>query len=554
MISKKLFEKAIAGISAICLALMCSCGSGGENGGNAQQRYDPDVQQIYIGEDIAVVPTSYGRVRGFIIRGVYAFKGIPYGASTAGSNRFMPPQKPEPWSDVRPAVAYGSSAPQDLYDRSPESYGMFVDHWNYDMVDEDCLRLNVWSPGVNDGVKRPVLVWLHGGGFAHGNGIEHDSYDGENFARAADVVYVSINHRLNAFGFSDLSKLGGEKYKNSGNAGMLDIVASLEWVRDNIANFGGDPGNVTVMGQSGGGSKVCAIAAMPAAKGLVHKGVALSGSMTAANDKQYAENLGEFIVREAGLTAATIDRLQQMPWEEYFEIANRAAAKFREQPAGAGRGGFSPVADGFNIPEGTFFTDNNPLTPNIPMLFCSTFNEQPINRDNPELENITLDGVKEALAPTYGDKSGSIVDAYARQFPELRPIEVYSFIRSNRLRAVSSANVKLQQGSPVYMAWFGMGSPLFDGRHRAFHCVDISYWLLNTDLMITHSGGGKRPRELSQKMAQSLASFMRTGDPNCGALPEWPKYTDTNGETMVLNEQCEVLNDPDRDARLTLQQ
>ncbi len=181
----------------------------------------------------------------------------------------MPPCEPEPWAGVRPAVYYPEMAPQREYGRSPESYSAFADAWNYDLVGEDCLRLNVWSPGL-DGARRPVLVWLHGGGFTSGSAIEQDGYEGENFARYGDAVFVSINHRLNAFGFTDLSAVGGEKYRHSGNVGMLDVIAALQWVNKNIAAFGGDPGNVTVMGQSGGGSKVCMVSAMPAARGLVH--------------------------------------------------------------------------------------------------------------------------------------------------------------------------------------------------------------------------------------------------------------------------------------------
>ena len=307
-----------------------------------------DDQQLFIGEQIAVAPTRYGKVRGFILRGIYNFRGIPYGAPASGENRFMPPQPPRPWKGVRPAVAFGDSAPQSFYDRRPESYSMFVDHWNYDGMSEDCLRLNVWTPGL-DGKRRPVLVWLHGGGFARGNGIEQDGYDGENIARYGDIVFCSVNHRLGPLGFSDFAGVGGKKYVSSGNAGMLDIVAALEWVRDNIEAFGGDPQNVTIMGQSGGGAKVCNLCAMPAAKGLFHKAVALSGNATRANSKQYAEALGSAILREAGPDASQIDSLQHMPWEEYMLLAERAAQHLNGIPGVGQRGGFAPVGDGRDL-------------------------------------------------------------------------------------------------------------------------------------------------------------------------------------------------------------
>lgn len=547
MIKKKTNVKLLA-IVALCAAfvMVACCGSSDSKG------FGDDDQQIFIGKDIAVAKTEYGSVRGFIIRGVYNFRGVPYGAETSGTNRFMPPQKPQAWSDTLATVAYGASAPQSMYDRRPTSYGMFVDHWNYDMLDEDCLRLNVWTPQIADDKKRPVLVWLHGGGFARGNGIEQDSYDGENIARSGDIVYVSINHRLNAFGFSDLSKVGGEKYKNSGNVGMLDIIAALQWVNKNIANFGGDPNNVTIMGQSGGGSKVCTVASMPAAKGLVHKGVALSGSSVGANKKEYAEELGEWILAEAGLKAREVDKLQQMPWQEYFSIAERAAAKLRAAHNEHGRGWFNPVADGVNIPSGTFFAAEDDSIPDIPMIFCTTFHEWNPNRDNPELENITTDELTEKLQYAYGERSAEIVKAYSELFSEAKPIEIWALIASNRQGVVNSANTKLSQKSPVYMAWFGWGSPLFDGRHRAFHCIDIAFWFKNTDLMITHTGGGKKPRKLADKMASSLINFMYTGDPNTDKLPTWPQYTKETGETMILNNVCEMKNDPDGKARAAL--
>ncbi|MGQ8335524.1 carboxylesterase/lipase family protein [Sunxiuqinia sp. A32] len=507
-----------------------------------------DDQQLFIGENIAVADTVYGKVKGFLLRGIYNFRGIPYGADTSGKNRFLPPQKPEPWTNVRPAVFYGSSSPQDIYDRSPESYGVFVDHWNYDVLSEDCLRLNVWSPAL-DGKKRPVLVWLHGGGFSRGNGIEQDGYNGENISRSGDVVYVSINHRLGPLGFTDLSSVGGEKFKSSGNVGMLDIISALEWVNANIQNFGGDPGNVTVMGQSGGGSKVCNVATMPAAKGLVHKGVALSGESVRGGNQEYTQKLGEYILKEAGLSSSQINKLQEMPWEKYMDIAYKASSRLQKEGLNIRRGGFGPIADGINIPKGDYFNAEDSSLPDIPMIFCSTFHEWNPDRDNPELENITMDEVAEKIKGSYGDKSKEIVSAYAKQFPEARPIEIWALIASNRRGIVNAADTKLQQKSPVYMAWFGWESPLFDGRHRAFHCIDISFWFLNTDLMITHTGGGARPRTLSAKMADALLNFLRTGDPNCEKLPEWPKYTSESGETMVLDDTCAVKNNPDGEAR-----
>lgn len=515
-----------------------------------QQQTQPqdDPQVLFIGDSIAVAQTQYGKVRGFILNNIYQFKGIPYGASTEGKNRFMPPQKPEPWDDVRLCLNFGDMAPQAItYNRKPQSLAAFVDAWNFFDVSEDCLSLNVCTPGL-DQKKRPVLVWFHGGGFFNGNAVEQPGYWGENISRYGDVVFCSVNHRLNAFGYSDLAKVGGEKYQHSGNVGILDLIAALQWVNENIENFGGDPGNVTIMGQSGGGAKVSIVAAMPAAKGLVHKAVALSGNSTSAATKEYAEGLGAYIAELAGCKPGNIDKLQEMPWDEYYELANRASATYQASNGG-GRRGFSPVGDGIDITDGTFYDPNDANVPDVPMLYCTTFHEWNPNQTDAELEQISREGAIEKLAATMGDKAEAVYDAYAAIFPGTSPMNVWAMATSDRANVVRSANVKIGQKSPVYMAWFGWMPPLLDNRLRARHCTDICFWLHNTDVMISHTGGGARPRALADKMADALVAFMRTGNPNCATMPEWPEYTEENGEVMILNDECVVMNDPDREAR-----
>lgn len=518
---------------------------------------EKDDQVLFLGDDIAIASTAYGKVQGLIIRGIYEFRGIPYGADTGGKNRFMPPQKPEPWEEVYPAVWWGNSAPQIMDNRYANAYASFADHWNYDDVSEDCLKLNVWTPAIADGQKRPVMVWLHGGGYTNGNGIEQDGYMGENLSRKGNVVFVSINHRLGPIGFSDLSGVGGEKYKDSGNVGALDMVAALEWVKENISQFGGDPGNVTIMGQSGGGAKVCVLAAMPAAEGLLHRAVPLSGSTTQAMDQSLSRKLGAYVLEEAGLQPSEIDKLQEIPWKEYILLANRASQRLREESGESSgfRLGFAPVADGIHIPKGKFFSEAEGISSNVPMIICSTFHEWGMSRTNPELENITAGEAKERLKEQagfrggLGEKAPEVYDAYARAFPEAKPIEIMILISSNRTGVVETATAKLNQKAPVYVAWFGWEPPLFNRRMRAFHCLDICFWFYNTDLMLSHTGGGARPRKLSGNMSDALLQFMKTGDPNCESLPEWPAFTAENGETMILNDVCEVRNDPDREGR-----
>lgn len=532
---------------------------------SAQNRLDENEenQVLFIGDNIAVAETLYGKVRGFIKKDIYTFLGIPYGANTAGKNRFMPPQRPAPWKDIFPAVYWGNSAPQNLENFYANRYLAFTDDWHYDDVSEDCLRINVWTPGVSDGKKRPVLFWIHGGGFTSGNAIEHPEYHGENFSRLGNVVFCSVNHRLGPFGFSNFAGTAGEKFAASGNVGMLDIVAALEWVRDNISNFGGDPGNVTIMGQSGGGAKVCTLMAMPSAKGLFHKAVALSGSSLKAAEKVDAEKLGTYILKEANLSASQMEKLQEMPWKDFLSLANNANRKLREDagiPSNAGPGiaGFRPSVDGVYLPQHPFFPEASPICSNIPLIICSTFYERSPSSFDSSLENITIDQAKEQLktlrgfGSSIGDNASAVYDAYEKAFPARKPIEILSMAISNRKNAVTLANVKSMQAAPVYMAWFGWNPPLFDGRLRAFHTLDICFWFYNTDRQLSHSGGGSRPRKLSEKMAGSLLQFMKTGSPNVPGLPSWPKYSIAKGETMVLNDVTVVQNDPDREARKSL--
>jgi para-nitrobenzyl esterase len=540
------------GASGISMA-SCSSPSGRGEG--------EDGQILFIGDNIAVAETTNGKVRGFIHRGIYNFLGIPYGADTTGKNRFMPPQKPEPWKDIYPAVYWPNSAPQILDNFYANRYLAFTDYWHYDDVSENCLGINVWTPGYKDNTKRPVMLWLHGGGFTSGNSIEHPEYHGENLSRQGDIVFCSLNHRLGPMGFSNFAGVGGEKYASSGIVGMLDIVAALEWIRDNISNFGGDPANVTIMGQSGGGAKVCTLTAMPSAKGLFHKAVALSGNSLKGGDKNYSEKLGSYVLKEAGLSESQIDKLQEMPWKDYYAIANKASAKLMKESGITDMmsrlmAGFSPVADGVYLPQQPFYSGE--LSSDVPMIICSTFYERSPSSFDSSLENITLDEAKDLIKTTWGfigqlgENTTAIIDAYANNFPDRKPVEILSLVLSNRRQVIATADAKIKQAAPVYVAWFGWNPPLFDGRLRAFHTMDIGFWYYNTDVQISHTGGGARPRSLATMMSGALVKFMKSGNPDGGGLPDWPKYTSENGETMILDDICEVKNDPDREARKSL--
>ncbi|MCQ2147263.1 MAG: carboxylesterase family protein [Bacteroidales bacterium] len=523
--------KRLLAVSAIATMLIASCGSPVGPGADPSK---PDEQQLFVGDDIAIAQTQYGKVQGYILHGVYTYLGIPYGASTAGENRFMPPKAPEKWDGVRQTLFWGEDAPQPMAHKWQNDKGAFTDHWNYYDVGEDCLNLNVWTPGL-DGKKRPVLVWMHGGGFSSGNSIEQDGYHGENMAKEGDVVFVSINHRLNVFGFTDFSGVGDPALAESVNLGMQDLVAALKWVNANIANFGGDPSNVTIMGQSGGGSKVCTTIAMPSSAGLVQKAVALSGNTTASGSKEASQALGKAIYKAAG----GLKKLQAMSWEEYYDLANSVARKVG--------GSFSPVADGKYIPEGTFYSDPAAHSNNIPMILCTTSAESSFSNSIPWLEDIDFDKATELLGTSFFQTQPKEVMAALREaYPDHKPIELLNMLAASRANVIKTATTKSQQAAPVYLAYFDYNANLFDGRIRAFHCSDICYWFRNTDRMVTHTGGGKEPREVSEHMSQALLSFMRTGDPNCSVNPTWPAYTEADCPTMIFSKTTEMRNAPDR--------
>ena len=501
-----------------------------------------DGQRLFVGDDYAVTQTQYGKVQGYILDDVYTYLGIPYGASTAGANRFMPPQEPASWEGIRPAMFYGNDAPQAHQDKWKNNSSTFTDHWNYYDYSEDCLNLNVWTPAPDD-KKRPVLVWMHGGGFSAGNSIEQDGYHGANLARGGDIVFVSVNHRLNVFGYSDLSAAGPE-FATSGNVGVLDLVAALQWVHNNIANFGGDPGNVTIMGQSGGGAKVCDVLAMPSSKGLVHKVVGLSGNAISAADQEGTKAIGAAILKAV---KGDVKKLQEMPWEEYYELANKVAA---EVGTGNTMGGFSPVADGIVLPKGDFFADKNAASAGVPLMLCTTTSEFALSKENPTLEAISFDDAVAMVRDSFGQpKAREAMEALQRAFPEKKPIELINMMVAQRTNVLATADSKYAQGgAPVYLAWFDYNAPLFGGRIRAFHCADICYWFKNTDLMVTHTGGGAEPRKVSDQMSAALVAFMRTGNPNCKEIPEWPAYNPEDAATMIFGVKSEVKNAPDREA------
>jgi para-nitrobenzyl esterase len=501
----------------------------------------------------AVATTRAGTVAGYIRRGIFTFKGIPYADTCAGPNRFMPPLKPKAWEGVRSARQYGYVAPQGPRAGWANDEEAFMFTWDDGVQNEDCLRVNLWTPAVGDGKKRAVMVWLHGGGYTAGSGQELRSYDGENLARRGDVVVVSLNHRLNVFGYLDLSKFG---YAASGNAGMLDIVAALEWVRDNIENFGGDPHLVTIFGQSGGGGKVSTLMAMPAANGLFHRAIVESGSILQGIPQENAQKLADAIVSELGLTEATIGQIQTLPYQQILTAADKVLRERRPKVAGgipnfrrlSALLGFGPVVDGKALPNHPFDPAAPAMSAHVPMIIGTTLNEFVTAINHPEYEAMSEADLQTRVREIYGDRAMSVISAFRQRTPRAKPFDLWSHIAAAGVRgsAIEQAKLKAAQGkAPAYLYWFSWQTPILSGRPRAFHCAEIAFVFDNTDRCETMTGGGAEARALAGKMCDAWIQFARTGNPNHPQLPRWPAFAPETVATMIFDSPPRVEMNPD---------
>jgi para-nitrobenzyl esterase len=503
----------------------------------------------------AVAATRSGRVAGYTRNGIFTFKGIPYADNSTGANRFMPPVKAKSWEGVRSSRQYGYVAPQGPRAGWANDEEAFMFAWDDGVQSEDCLRVNVWTPAVADGKKRPVMVWLHGGGYTAGSGQELRSYDGENLARRGDLVVVSLNHRLNVLGYLDLSKFG-DQYAASGNVGMLDIVAALVWVRDNIENFGGNPQLVTIFGQSGGGGKVSTLMAMPAAKGLFHRAIVESGSLLQGIPQENAQKVTDAIVSELGLTAATIGQIQTLPYQQILTAADKVLRERRPKTVGgipnfrriSGILGFGPVVDGKTLPNHPFDPGAPAISADIPMIIGTTLNEFVTAINHPEYETMSEADLEKRVREIHGERAMSVIGAFRQRTPRAKPFDLWSRIAASGVRgsAIEQAKLKAAQGrAPAYLYWFTWQTPILSGRPRAFHCAEIAFVFDNTDRCETMTGGGAEARALAGKMSDAWIQFARTGDPNHPQLPRWPAFSADTVPTMFFDHPLRVEMNPD---------
>lgn len=483
--------------------------------------------------------TVYGPVRGFIEDEVSVFKGIRYGADTA-TTRFAAPAKPAAWTEPMDAIAFGPSAPQT----SLGNLSVFQS-WATDpdpSRSEDCLFLNVWT-SKTDNKKRPVMVWFHGGGFTSGSGSSN-AYDGVRLANRGDVVVVTVNHRLNVFGYLYLDEYGDE-FKGSANAGMLDLVASLEWVRDNIAQFGGDPDNVLIFGESGGGWKVSTLMAMPAADGLFHRAVVQSGPGLELMETDTAAKASAALLSELGIEADKVDEIRKLPTATISNAVNKLAQQ-------GIRVGSRPVVDGVHNLRHPFSPDAPVQSKNIPLLIGSTQTEMSLlaGAARRELFGLTWETLPAALSAAIpGIDAQKVIDGYKSLHPNIEASTLFFEATTDNSTfgrgSFTLADRKAQQGgADVFQYFLAWHSPVENGMWGATHALDIGFVFDNVAKSASMSGTGDEQQALADAMSEAWLAFARTGNPNHNGLPEWPAYDANNRATMVFNNQNKVVNDP----------
>ena len=482
-----------------------------------------------------VAATRHGRVRGYVDRDIKVFKGVRYGADT-GARRFRPAEKPAAWRGVADATAYGHASPQKS--NEPDQ-------------SEDCLFLNVWTPALADGGARPVMVYVHGGAHANGSGSS-PLYDGVALCRRGDVVVVTVNHRLNVFGYSGLGQLLGGEFAASGSVGNLDLILALEWVRDNIASFGGDPANVTVFGQSGGGAKLVTLMAMPRAAGLYHRVITMSGQHVTAMGPQHAELRMRRFLDHLGLTADRAAELATLPAGRLVEALQMA------DPLEKGGIYFHSVMDHDTLPRHPFVPDAPRESGQIPTMIGNTHDEFGGGAaGGPGAPEITWDNIAPRLAPEFvlDLNARYVVDWYRARFPQMTPREVFVAAATcgrSRPGHLIQAEERAKLNGPTWMYQLDFASPVEPWR-GAYHGFDIGLAFDNCDKTEARAGAGPDARRVAEAMSETFIAFARTGDPNNAAIPRWDRYTLPERATMIFDVNSRSENDPRADERRLFQ-
>ena len=505
-----------------------------------------------------IAETTYGKIRGVDNNGIKVFKGIQYGASTTGGNRFMAPAEPAKWTGVRDALQYGQSAPQSDPAAPPRPPGaLTISGRNLPAEGEDCLVLNIWTPSVESGAsggrKRPVMFWCHGGGFASGSGSSPDN-DGTNLARRGDVVVVTINHRLNVLGFANLSEFSRD-FAASGDAGMLDIVQALKWVRANISEFGGDPNTVMIFGQSGGGRKVETLLAMPSAKGLFHRAIIESGAAIKVVDRDAAVRNSGLLLAKLGIEKSNVRELQQLPVEK---IMAAHFAVMKEHPGiDQMTAGYSPTVDGAFLPQHPFYPKASPVSADVPVMIGCTRTEMTLFSLNDasafsQNEQEMRGRVKDLL----GGHAPGIVDLYQKLNPGASPSDIYFLIASDYRYGAPTMKIAERRAAlgkaPVFLYYFTWETPVQGGRLKSPHTMEIPFAFDNVKISARMTGGGADAMALADKVSSAWIAFARTGNPNTPKLPNWPAFNAKDRATMVIDNVSKVVNDPLREQRIAM--
>ncbi len=514
-----------------------------------------------------VVDTTSGRVQGLVTDGVHYFKGVRYGAPPVGMLRWMPPQRPVPSSVILDCSDFGAPAIQmasgataaHATDFGLQMNRAFTTPSDIKIQSEDCLFLNVWTPAT-DAAKRPVMLWIHGGGFAYGSGGQ-PIYDMEGLAREYDVCCVSVNHRLNLFGYLHLGDAMGSTYASSGTVGMQDIVLALQWVRDNIANFGGDPGNVTIMGQSGGGAKVSILLSMDSAKGLFHKASVQSGPGLAVGRKDQAAKTAQALLDELGVKAGDIQALRALPYQAILAAAGSAAAKQTGGPRFPGMGGgagfsFNPIVDGIAITRDPFTPDAPASSADIPLLLGYTRDELTLfMAAQPWFGTMTEDQLKQFSG--FNPKAPALIEAWRKIRPDFSPTYLFTAMASSTFAmggSITLADRKVALGkAPVFMWQMEWETPVANGLFKSPHTMEIPFMLNSWRRVPQFVGPAKPAANMAKQIAGAWVAFARTGQPDGPTTPHWPAYDSTTRATMVFNNTSKVVNDPYPEVRKILQ-